>query len=72
MPRPDFSNIELNLERKIAQDQERKWISPEQIEIKENYCSEDIKDMSISVLFQVLLLTLEVLTLDVRHTSMDH
>ena len=44
MPRPDFSNIELNLERKIAQRSERKWMSPEQIEIKENYCSEDIKD----------------------------
>ena len=44
MPRPDFSNIELNLERKIAQSSERKWMSPEQIEIKENYCSEDIKD----------------------------
>ena len=35
MPRPDFSNIELNLERKIAQRSERKWMSPEQIEIKE-------------------------------------
>ena len=44
MPRPDFSNIELNLERKKAQRSERKWMSPEQIEIKENYCSEDIKD----------------------------
>ena len=44
MPRPDFSNIELNLERKISQRSERKWISPEQIEIKENYCSEDIID----------------------------
>ena len=44
MPRPDFSNIELNLERKKAQRPERKWMSPEQIEIKENYCSEDIKD----------------------------
>ena len=44
MPRPDFSNIELNLERKIAQRSERKWMSPEQIEIKENYCSEDIID----------------------------
>ena len=44
MPRPDFSNIELNLERKIAQRSKRKWISPEQIEIKENYCSEDIID----------------------------
>ena len=44
MPRPDFSNIELKLERKIAQISERKWISPEQIEIKESYCSEDIKD----------------------------
>ena len=44
MPRPDFSNIELNLDRKIAQSSERKWMSPEQIEIKENYCSEDIKD----------------------------
>ena len=44
MPRPDFSNMELNLERKIAQSSERKWMSPEQIEIKENYCSEDIKD----------------------------
>ena len=44
MPRPDFSNIELNLERKIAQRSERKWMSPEQIEIKQNYCSKDIKD----------------------------
>ena len=44
MSRPDFSNIELNLERKIAQRSERKWMSPEQIEIKENYCSKDIKD----------------------------
>tara|TARA_B100001057_G_scaffold301405_1_gene301629 strand:+ start:671 stop:2800 length:2130 start_codon:yes stop_codon:yes gene_type:complete len=44
MPRPDFSNIELNLERKIAQRSEIKWMSPEQIEIKENYCSEDIKN----------------------------
>ena len=44
MPRPDFSNIELNLERKKAQRSERKWMSPEQIEIKEKYCSEDIKD----------------------------
>ena len=44
MPRPNFSNIELKLERKIAQTSERKWMSPEQIEIKENYCSEDIKD----------------------------
>ena len=44
MPRPDFSNVELNLERKIAQRSERKWMSPEQIEIKEKYCSEDIKD----------------------------
>ena len=44
MPRPDFSNIEINLERKKAQRSERKWMSPEQIEIKENYCSEDIKD----------------------------
>ena len=44
MPRPDFSNIELNLERKKAQRSEIKWMSPEQIEIKENYCSEDIKN----------------------------
>ena len=44
MPRPNFSNIELKLERKIAQTSERKWMSPEQIEIRENYCSEDIKD----------------------------
>ena len=44
MHRPDFSNIELNLDRKIAQRSERKWISPEQIEIKENYCSKDIID----------------------------
>ena len=44
MPRPDFSNIELNLERKKAQISERKWMSPEQIEIKENYCSKDIDD----------------------------
>ena len=44
MPRPDFSNIDLNLERKKAQRSERKWMSPEQIEIKENYYSEDIKN----------------------------
>ena len=44
MPRPDFTNIELNLERKKAQISERKWMSPEQIEIKENYCSKDIDD----------------------------
>ena len=44
MLRPDFSNIELNLERKKAQISERKWMSPEQIEIKENYCSKDIND----------------------------
>ena len=44
MTRPDFSNIELNLERKISQRSERKWMSPEQIEIKENYCSNDIKN----------------------------
>ena len=44
MLRPDFSNIELNLERKKAQISERKWMSPEQIEIKENYCSKDIDD----------------------------
>ena len=44
MPRPDFSNIELNLERKKAQISERKWMSPEQIEIKENYYSKDIHD----------------------------
>ena len=44
MPRPDFSNIELNLERKKAQRSERKWMSPEQIGIKENYFSEDIKN----------------------------
>ena len=44
MTRPDFSNIELNLERKIAQISQRKWMSPEQIEINENYCSDDIID----------------------------
>ena len=44
MARPDFSNIELNLERKIAQRSERIWMSPEQIEIRENYSSKDIKD----------------------------
>ena len=44
MPRPDFSNIELNLERKKAQNSEINWMSPEQIEIKEKYCSKDIED----------------------------
>ena len=44
MPRPDFSNIELNLERKKAQNSEINWMNPEQIEIKENYCSKDIED----------------------------
>ena len=44
MPRPDFSNIELNLERKKTQNSKINWMSPEQIEIKENYCSKDIED----------------------------
>ena len=44
MPRPDFSNIELNLDRKKAQNSEINWMSPEQIEIKEKYCSKDIED----------------------------
>ena len=44
MPRPDFSNIELNLKRKKTQNSEINWMSPEQIEIKENYCSKDIED----------------------------
>ncbi len=44
MHRPDFSNIELNLERKKAQKSEKSWTSPEQIKIKESYRAEDIKD----------------------------
>ena len=44
MPRPNFSNIELNLERKKTQNSKINWMSPEQIEIKENYCSKDIED----------------------------
>ena len=44
MHRPDFSNIELNLERKKAQKSEKSWTSPEQIKIKESYRAEDIKN----------------------------
>ena len=44
MLRPDFSNIKLNLDRKEAKESTKTWISPEQIEIKESYQAEDIKD----------------------------
>ena len=44
MLRPDFSNIELNLDRKEAKKSNKTWISPEQIEIKESYTAEDTKD----------------------------
>ena len=44
MHRPDFSNIKLNLDRKDAKKSDKTWLSPEQIEIKESYQSEDIKD----------------------------
>ena len=43
MHRPDFSNIKLNLDRKDAKKSDKTWLSPEQIEIKESYQSEDIK-----------------------------
>ena len=44
MLRPNFSNIELNLDRKKALISDKTWMSPEQIEIKENYGKEDIVD----------------------------
>ena len=44
MLRPDFSNIERNLQRTETQSSEKSWMSPEQIEIKESYRAEDIKD----------------------------
>ena len=44
MLRPDFSNIKLNLDRKKAKKSNKTWVSPEQIEIKESYKAEDIKD----------------------------
>ena len=44
MHRPDFSKIELNLDRKKAHRSDNSWTSPEQILIKESYRSEDIKD----------------------------
>ena len=44
MLRPDFSNIELNLDRKKAQRSDKTWMSPEQIEIKKSYRAEDIND----------------------------
>ena len=44
MNRPDFSKIELNLDRKKAHRSDNSWTSPEQILIKESYRAEDIKD----------------------------
>ena len=44
MLRPNFSNIELNLDRKKALISDKTWMSPEQIEIKENYGKEDIEN----------------------------
>ena len=44
MHRPDFSKIELNLDRKKAHRSDNSWTSPEQILIKESYRAEDIKD----------------------------
>jgi methylmalonyl-CoA mutase len=44
MPRPDFSNINLNLDRKEALKSDKIWMSPEQIEIKNNYRAENIKN----------------------------
>lgn len=44
MHRPDFSNINLDLGRKEAKKSSKTWLSPEQIEIKESYQSEDIKN----------------------------
>jgi len=44
MLRPDFSNIELNLDRKEAKKSKQTWLSPEQIEIKNSYQAEDNKD----------------------------
>lgn len=44
MLRPDFSNINLDLGRKEAEKSSKTWLSPEQIEIKESYQSEDIKN----------------------------
>jgi methylmalonyl-CoA mutase len=44
MHRPDFSNINLDLGRKEAEKSSKTWLSPEQIEIKESYQSEDIKN----------------------------
>ena len=44
MPRPDFSNINLNLDRKEAQKSGKTWVSPEQIKIKKSYQAKDIKN----------------------------
>jgi len=44
MRRPDFSNIELKLDRKDSLKSTKTWLSPEHIEIKESYTPEDIKD----------------------------
>ena len=44
MRRPDFSNINLNLDREKTLKSENVWMSPEQIQIKNNYRFEDVKD----------------------------
>jgi len=44
MPRPDFSNKNLKLERKQAVPSDSIWMSPEQIKIQEKYQSKDLKD----------------------------
>ncbi len=44
MRRPDFSNIEIKLDRKDSLKSTKTWLSPEQIEIKESYSPEDVKD----------------------------
>ncbi|MCS5662996.1 MAG: methylmalonyl-CoA mutase [Flavobacteriales bacterium] len=44
MARPDFSNVNLNLDRKEAPKSGKTWLSPEQIEIKESYQAKDIKN----------------------------
>ena len=44
MRRPDFSNIEIKLDRKDSLKSTKTWLSPEHIEIKESYSPEDVKD----------------------------
>lgn len=44
MPRPDFSNKNLKLERKQAVPSDSIWMSPEQIKIQGKYQSKDLKD----------------------------